>query len=348
MKHRMFLVALVLVVSISSLATGFWQRSQAGRDMTKNADAFLASLTEEQRSRGLLEYAAPERVDWHFIPKPTRKGVQVREMNPDQRAAAHALLRSALSQIGYSKAIAIMELEKLLHELEKNKQGAPLRDSERYFVTVFGKPSETNRWGLSVEGHHLSLNFVVEQGKVLSSSPMAFGVNPAVVKNEIAGVTKPGTRILAKEETLAFDLLHALSPEQKKKAVLAAEALKEVRAAGEPHPPATEPEGIAATDLDESQTKLLRQLVETYAANMPSDVAEERLGAINKAGWNKLFFAWTGADQPGTGHYYRIQGPTFLIEFVNTQPDAAGNPANHIHCVWRDPAGDFAITRKAS
>ena len=79
---------------------------------------------------------------------------------------------------------------------------------------------------------------------------------------------------------------------------------------------------------------------------MPAEVATERLSAIEQAGFEKVYFAWMGAEKPGIGHYYKIQGPTFLIEFVNTQADAAGNPANHIHCLWRDMRGDFGIPIK--
>ena len=35
--------------------------------------------------------------------------------------------------------------------------------------------------------------------------------------------------------------------------------------------------------------------------------------------------------EPGRGHYYAVRGPSFLLEYDNTQ-----NGANHIHAVWRD------------
>jgi hypothetical protein len=156
---------------------------------------------------------------------------------------------------------------------------------------------------------------------------------------------KKGQRLLAAEEQTAFDLLGMLSADQKKKAIIAAEALKEVRAPGEPQPPQTAPEGIPVKDLDKKQGEQLKKLVAAYLANVPDDVAEQRLKKI-EAGWEGVHFAWAGAEKPGVGHYYKVQGETFLIEFVNTQPDAAGNIANHIHAVWRSMEGDFGIPLK--
>ncbi|MGE3779128.1 MAG: DUF3500 domain-containing protein, partial [Pirellulaceae bacterium] len=165
--NRRFAVPLGILV----LLTGTWARgflaSSPGMAMTEAASGFLAKLTDDQRKIALLAYDTPRRVDWHFIPKDERKGLQVKDMEAAQRTAALALLQSALSAVGYEKATKIMSLEALLRELEKQRKG-PLGDPERYFFTVFGKPDAASRWGLSVEGHHLSLNFVVDQGRVIS------------------------------------------------------------------------------------------------------------------------------------------------------------------------------------
>ena len=164
--------------------------------------------------------------------------------------------------------------------------------------------------------------------------------------SEVIPSVPKGTRILKQEELLAFELLASLTPEQRKAAVIAEKAPAEIRAAGEAQPPTAAPEGVSADKLSPEQQAILRKLLAEYAASMPADVAEGRLGAIEKAGLGAVHFAWAGAEKPGIGHYYKIQGKTFLIEFVNTQPDAAGNPANHIHCIWRDMAGDFGIPLK--
>jgi hypothetical protein len=344
---KRFAIATCLVVALVACAFGAYLRvGGTGGEMIVAADKWLDTLSAEQKTKAVMKYDAPERVDWHFIPKASRKGVQIKEMNESQRKAAHALLQSALSQSGYTKATKIMSLEKVLHELEKDKKGGNIRDHERYYFTIFGEPSDTSKWGLSVEGHHTSMNFVVDKGRVISSTPIMFGTNPAIMKNDdIAGIAK-GTRVLAAEEELAFELLHSLSAEQRKEAVIAETAFKEVRNDGKPQPPTDAAEGIAVAKLTAAQKKTLYSLIETYAKNVPDEVAKERLTDIEKSGFDKVKFAWAGADKLGIGHYYRIQGDTFLIEFVNTQPDAAGNPANHIHCLWRDVRGDFAIPIK--
>ena len=330
---------------VSSIAWGRFQAATSGKHMARHAMAFLAALNEEQKAKAALPLDAPGRIDWHFIPKPTRKGLQIREMSAEQRKKAHALLESSLSKVGYGKAIKIMELENLLKELEKGKTGTPLRDPERYYFTVFGTPGDESKWALSIEGHHMSLNFTLDQGNVTSFAPLALCSNPATVMTDALPSIKKGTRLLASEEQLAFDLLASLTADQKKKAIVAEKALMEVRAAGEPQPPQTAADGLPAKAMTAKQNEQFKQLVAAYLANVPDDVAEQRLKKI-EANWDSVHFAWAGAEQPGTGHYYRVQGDTFLIEFVNTQPDAAGNIANHIHCVWRNMDGDFGIAVK--
>ena len=310
--------------------------------MTQAATAFLGVLDDDQRREVVLPYDSPLRVDWHFIPKDHRIGLQVRFMNETQRKSAHHLLETALSEIGYGKAKKIMSLEALLFELEGDKRKM-IRDGERYYFTVFGRPEMADRWGLSVEGHHLSLNFVVKKGRVVSSTPQFYGANPGRVMNANKTGIPAGFRVLAKEETLAFDVLAALTADQKKIAITEPKAPKDIRDAGKAQPPTDPAIGLAAGKMTSDQQRLLRQLIEEYALAMPETVAKERLQAIDAAGADKVQFAWQGAEQPGIGHAYRIQGPTFLVEFNNTQPDGEGNPANHIHAVWHDMAGDFGL-----
>ena len=136
-----------------------------------------------------------------------------------------------------------------------------------------------------------------------------------------------------------------LTPEQKKTALVEEKAPADIRAAGEKHTPDAPPVGLAAADMSKEQIAALWEVLEAYCANVPQEVGEARLDAITEAGIDKVQFAWAGASEPGIGHYYRIEGPTFCIEFVNVQPDAEGNVANHIHSVWREMGGDFALPR---
>jgi hypothetical protein len=339
---------ILVALSVLAAAAGWTHLRSAGTGAgtTDAAKAYLATLSEEQKAATGMPFDTPERVGWHFIPKAERKGLQIKHMNEAQRKAAFLLLRNVLSEIGYNKARTIMQLEDLLRELEKDRRGGAIRDAERYYYTVFGQPSETGRWGLSIEGHHLSLNFVVDNGRVVASTPTFFAANPTIVCQPSANGPAPGTRVLANEELLAFNLLQSLNGQHRSVAVIAENAPREIRAAGEAVAPAYAPDGLSVTAMNAQQQQILKSLVAQYANNLPKDVAQQRLKAIDKAGYDKVYFAWAGADRPGIGHYYRIQGPTFLIEFVNTQPDAAGNPASHIHSVWRDPTGDFGIPRR--
>jgi hypothetical protein len=314
--------------------------------VTRAARGFLDTLSPEQRATASMPYDDERRVDWHFIPKPSRKGLKVGDMSEPQRAAASKLLQATLSEVGYDKAKTIMSLEEILRVLEGDK-AQNIRDPLRYFFTIFGDPAEKDAWGLSVEGHHLSLNFVIDGDRVVSHTPAFFGANPAIVKNEVDNAPPVGTRVLKAEEELGFELLRSMSAEQRKTVVIAAEAPRDLRGAGEPQPPQTEAEGLAAAEFTDKQQQTLRGLIVAYLEKMPAEVSAQRLSEIEQAGFGKIHFAWAGADGPGIGHYYRLQGPTFLVEFVNTQPDSAGNPANHIHSVWRNLRGDFNVPLKA-
>jgi hypothetical protein len=338
-----FLFAVAVLAGAGWMALNY---QGAGGDMTRAAEAFLASLTAEQRVQATMEYDDPKRLDWHFIPKPERKGLQIKHMNEEQRKAAHALLASGVSQLGYDKAVTIMSLEAILQELEKARKDGPIRDAERYYFTVFGTPHAHGKWGWSVEGHHLSLNFAVSDGTAVAHTPAFFGANPALVHKEVGSSPKKGTRTLVHEEALAFELFNSLDEQQRKTALIAEKAPMDLRGAGEPQAPGGAPEGLAADKLTPEQTKTLRSLISAYTDNMAKELAEQRWAEIEEHGFGKIHFAWAGADKPGIGHYYRIQGVTFLVEFVNTQPDAEGNPANHIHCVWRSLKGDFGIARE--
>jgi hypothetical protein len=316
----------------------------AGELLVTTAIAFQDTLTAEQSKVAVLAYDDDRRVDWHFIPKAERKGLMVRNMTKPQKMAAGAVLKAGLSVLGHRKIRQIMALESVLQDLEKENPGKFARDTLRYYYTLFGEPGEKGMWGLSIEGHHLSLNFVIKDSKVVSSTPQVLCANPTIVKSTV-GKVKAGTRVLEKEEVFAFELVNMLDAEQAKIAIIDEEAPREVRSAGAAQVPPAEPVGISWADLNEEQRKQLRKIIRIYAATMAPAIMAVRMAEIVEGKWNNVYFAWAGATKPGIGHYYRIQGPTFEIEFVNTQPDAAGNPASHIHCMWRDVRGDFAISK---
>lgn len=344
MNKRTTLIVALLAVA-SSLGASLLVMLSPGEQMTDAATRFVSSLSDQQKTLALMDFDDKQRVGWHFIPKKTRKGLRVSEMNAKQRGAAFSLLRAALSESGYTKARTVMELEGLVHELEGDKRRWD-RDPQKYFFTVFGQPDKKSRWGLSVEGHHLSLNFVVENNEVVSHTPSFYGTNPNIVNMDASRGPARNTYVLEQEEINGFQLLHALDNDQKQKAIIGAKPPRDIRDAGTAQPPADAAVGLAASEMNQEQVHRLWHIIGSHATNMPKPIAESRMKEIFEAGIGKVHFAWAGASKPGTGHYYRVEGPTFLIEFANTQPDAAGNPAAHPHAVWRDVRGDFGIKRK--
>ncbi len=306
------------------------------------ASTFLESLSDDERAKASVEYQSADRVGWHFIPKDSRKGLPLMDMTAEQQTAAKALLRAAVSQLGFDKATTIMQLEGILLKLE-GEAAIGRRNPEKYYFTVFGTPANQQVWGLSVEGHHLSLNFSFKGNSIVDSTPQFMGANPAKLNDSFGEKFPKGTRVLRDEEELGFELVTSLDEKQLASATLPGEVPEEIRAAGEAQPPTDAARGIAASQLTTEQQSLLKKIIEVYAAKMKPGVVKKRQELINNAGFDNVHFGWSGAMKTGQGHYYIVQGPTFVIEFINVQADAEGNPANHIHCVWRDLEGDFNL-----
>jgi hypothetical protein len=340
-------VMAVVVCLLAGRAMAARARTAVAHDLAGAANVWLDSLDAAQRTLASKPFDDAKRTDWHFVPKPARKGVQLRDMTEPQQASALALLRSLLSQVGYDKSVTIMELDEILRMLEGSR-AKNIRDPKRYFFTIFGTPSDDGPWAISFEGHHLSLNFTVRDGRIVDSTPQFMGANPAVVKKQLPNLPAVGRRVLEAEESVAFELVNSLDEGQRAKAVISPEPPKEIRGAGEPQPTGEPAVGIGFGELSSPQQSLLRRLVDVYLESMPEEVVAERLQVIeaNAGGWAAVKFAWAGSLKPGIGHYYRVEGPTFVIELCNVQPDAEGNPANHIHCMWRDRTGDFDLPAK--
>jgi hypothetical protein len=306
--------------------------------MIDAAQRFVAALSPEQRAKAMMSFDDADRSRWHFVPREMhpRKGLLVQDMSPEIRPLAHALLHSGLGQPGYLKATTIMSLESVLHRLEPG--GRLQRNPELYYFSVFGEPSAKTRWGWRVEGHHLSLNFVVDQGRIVSATPAFFGANPARIKD---GTSRTGLVTLPREEDLARKLFHTLKDEQRKASLIAEQPPNDIRETTLKLPE-DERVGLLASRMTDAQTTVLLDLITEYAQRMPAALAEVWLREIRDAGTGKIHFAWAGGDQPGQPHYYRIEGPTFLIEYANVQKGGDGQPANHIHSVWRSMLSDFA------
>ena len=328
---RLTIAAAVIVLAAIGGVTIASQRSAAA--MAGAAKTWLEALTPEQRGRAVFAFDSEERQRWHFIPNEMfpRKGVTFKEMSEPQRALAHGLIRTGLSARGYLTATSIMELEKVLQVLEGAQRRFP-RDHEAYQIAVFGTPGDKTAWGWRFEGHHLSLRFDVVGGSMTASSPAFFGTNPAEVRQG----PQQGLRVLALEEDSARALIDLLDPAQRTVAIVQPDAPTDILTMVTPTVEPIAPAGIKMTALSKPQRDALTRLIDVYVGTMAPDVAAERMARVKKAGIDNISFAWAGSTEKGKKHYYRVQGPTFLIEYDNTQ-----NDGNHIHSVWRDFNGDF-------
>jgi hypothetical protein len=321
------ILAAAFTIVLGSLAV-LAQLPNTERDMAAAASALLGTLDQDQLSKIRWPFDSEERFNWHFVPR-QRQGLSLKVMNDRQREAAFALLRTGLSAKGMKKAEAIRSLEPVLRAIE----GSTIRDPELYFFTIFGDPA-SGTWAWRYEGHHVSQNWTIAGGKAIATTPAFLGANPAEVRDG----TLKGTRPLGAEEDLARALLGSLTEPQRREAITAAEAPRDIITSNSRKAAIAGNTGLLAASMTKAQQGMLMSLIEEHAASQPPPLAEMRLAKVRADGMSKIRFAWMGASEKGAGHYYRVQGDSFLIEYDNVQ-----NGANHHHTVWRDFAGDFGV-----
>lgn len=304
------------------------------QDIVKAAQDFSQSFDSVQRLKLLYPFDTEERYRFFYFPVNNRKGISFDQMNGAQRKAAISLIRASLSQQGAEQVAEIMQLETILRSLEGRKSDDRYRDPERYFLTIFGIPANNTIWGWRIDGHHVCFSFYVQMQKLIASTPGFMGAHPAVVED---GPQK-GLEILKQERETAFTLLHSMNAEQTKKVIIATDAPGDIITRVDRKAMIDHPAGLAFADMNAEQQQLFLNLVSVYIHRYTKLFADGMLKQIQAAGINKLMFAWAGSTEPGIGHphYYRIQGPTLIIEYDNTQDNA-----NHVHTVVRDRQLDF-------
>ena len=302
------------------------------KEVLTNAQSFISTLTPALKSKAQYPIDDAERFNWNFVPI-ARKGVTFYDFSDKQRDAAMSLLKSSLSEQGFQKTTGIIGLENILKVVEKRGADDHYRDAMNYHFWVFGMPDVKNPWAWRFEGHHISLNFTLLNGEIISSTPSFFGSNPGIVKDG----EKKGLEVLKQETSLGFALVNSFSTAQLGTARFSETAPAEIISGNNRKAIPLTPAGIGYKDLNEEQKKLFLQLLDVYVKNYAFDFSSRLMAKIRKAGIENLFFAWAGSLKPGAGHYYRIQGPMLLIEYDNTQ-----NEANHVHTTIRDLNDDFA------
>jgi hypothetical protein len=294
--------------------------------MRAAATALMQALDGEQRALAVHKFDDDAARRWLEYRPRHRPGASIAGMGMTARKAAHRLLSTALSEHAYAQAMSIISLEEVLDRREGWQRG---RHSDDYWVNVFGDPAGDEPWSWRFEGHHLSVTMTVS-GDEVSPAPVFFGANPHCVS--YAG--HPVSRPLALEEDLARAFLEALGPSGRRLAVVAGQAPADIRTSTAPR--ATEriePLGIDAGRLGSYQRALLGQLVTIYLDRLPAELAARETARVTGG---ELHFAWEGPAEPGTRHYYRLQGDDLLIEYDNTTSDG-----NHAHTVLRRPRSDF-------
>jgi hypothetical protein len=306
------------------------QQSRPENEMRTAASQLLAALDETQLAKIRWPFDSEERFNWHFVPR-ERQGLPLKQMTEAQREKAFALLRAGFSAKGYTKVETIRSLENVLRAIEKSAR----RDPELYFLTIFGEPG-SNTWGWRYEGHHISQNWTIANGRAIATTPAFLGANPA----EVLDGPMKGTRPLGAEEDLARALVDSLADAPRREAIMADVAPNDILTGNTRKAAILTHAGLAAHSMTAKQQAILMSLIEEHASSQPPALAEARLAKVRADGLASIRFAWMGATQKGlgNGHYYRIQGKSFLIEYDNVQ-----NNANHHHTVWRDFEGDFGV-----
>lgn len=320
----------VLLLPVGSTAQ-ITDQDKAG--LRRAALHFLQGLSAAQKAQAQFSFTDEERYHWNYVPA-ARKGIPLKDLNTAQYGSVMEMLRSALSDTGFAKTTAIIELEKVLKEVENRGEADHYRDPGKYYVSLFGNPQTDTVWGWRFEGHHVAFNFTAGEKGLVSGTPGFLGANPAVVQTG----SQKGKEVLKAETSLGFALLHSLDEEQRKKAIFSTTAPHEIFTANSRKASIETPQGILYSELTSQQQVLLLQLLHLYLHRYQPPAARAMMKNIEAAGLGNLRFAWAGAEQPGIGHphYYRIQGPALIIEYDNTQ-----NNANHVHTVVRDLNNDF-------
>lgn len=298
-------------------------------EMARAGNAWLGLLSDSQRRAAQLAWAGRARRDWHYVPR-SRPGVALRDMTSAQTAAAWDLLGTLLSARGLDQVRGQLQIEQVLGEMTGSLR---FRDPGNYALVVFGDPSGQAPWAWRFEGHHLSLSVVVGPEHGVGVTPVFFGANPARVPN---GHAHAGFRLIGAEEDAAFGLVRSLEGPLRTQTIIAERALGDIVSGPGREVSLQRTEGIPVSRLGGVQQSGVMQILQLYAGTMRDEIATAAMTRLREAGLDTLHFAWAGSLEPGRPHYFRIHGPTALIEYDNTQ-----DGANHVHSVWIDPRGMF-------
>ena len=319
-------IAIILLLLFAN--TAFCQ------DLVQAANTFITTLSAEQKTKAMFPFDGEDRYEWHFFPKTDRKGVAIKEMSDAQRNAAWKLVKSCLDDKAIEQAKTIMSLESILKVTENRSADDDTRDPGKYFFSIYGVPGKETAWGWRLEGHHLSYNFSADRNRLVSGTPAFTGSNPGIVQEG----KQRGLEAMQDQADKGFELLASLNESQSKKALFNATAPDEIVTFVSKQASISPQTGVRYAELNPQQQQMLLALVNSYVDRYTKSFAEQMKKEIQQADLNLLSFSWAGSTRRGIGnpHYFRVQGPTIIIEYDNTQ-----NDGNHVHSVLRDLKNDF-------
>jgi hypothetical protein len=329
--------ALRLAAGAAGLALGARSARAAPVQATNEIEAatrsLLASLSPAQRAQASFPFGGAERTRWHWtVPSSVpRNGLPLGQMSTEQRRLALALLRASTSPVGYRKAVDIMSLQGVLQRMATGIDDT--FDADRYYVSVFGRPG-ARTWGWRLEGHHFSRNFTIV-GDTLVTEPFFLGAWPTRADTAYRTIVR-GERAMPREEDAAREIVLSVDGGLRRRVVFSAESLTDHVTQNAVRVAPLDPVGVLARDLPSAARGRVREIVRTYLANHPQATARRALDRVERAGMGRIRFGWAGSLRPREPQYYRLQGPTFLLEFDNSR-----NSGTHIHSVWRDFERDY-------
>lgn len=320
---------------LALLTCGVAPAQSTSAKIVETANSFLGSLEEGQRVKVLFEFNdAAQRARWSNLPTTMvpRAGLKMGDLSAAQRKAAMEVLAAMLSKRGYEKVLAIMEGDEMLKIGDSGRgRGAPMFGHDLYYISMLGKPSVSEPWMLQFGGHHLALNItMVGRDGILTPSHTAAQPAKYTVDGKIV-------RPLGAENDKAFALINALDEGQRKQAILSYKVADLVLGPGKDGK-TIQPEGLQCSAMNASQQAMLLDVIGEWAGIVNDEAAAVRMAEI-KAKLADTWFAWSGPTTNGTAAYYRIQGPTLVIEYAPQQ--MGGDPTMHIHTIYRDPTNDY-------
>jgi hypothetical protein len=305
----------------------------AGKAAEETAAAgkkFLTSLDDGQRAKVIFDFKdKAQRKRWSNLPTRMvpRAGLRMGDLTKPQHDAVLAVLAAALSPQGYEKVLEIVEGDEML----KKSGGQDMFGHDEYYVSFLGQPSSTEPWMIQFGGHHLGLNITLV-GEHGTLTPSHTGAQPAIY--EFEGKT---VRPLGRETDKAFALLSSLDDEQRKQAVLGFQMHDLVLGPGRDGE-TIQPEGIKGSALTEKQRQMLLDLAGEWTGIMNEAAAKAKMDEL-KQHIAETWFAWSGPTEKGGAAYFRVQGPTVVIEYAPQR--LGGDPTKHIHTIYRDPTNEY-------